>query len=51
MAACINKLLNCSAGDLGDGQILAQGALYRDGIAKGPQRLPVPERTAPMAHH
>ncbi|OBX17482.1 hypothetical protein A9995_15715, partial [Erythrobacter sp. QSSC1-22B] len=47
MAACINKLLNCSSGDLGDGRIMKQSALYQELMAKPPQRLPVPKRSAP----
>ena len=32
-AGCINKLLNCSDGDLGDGQIMTRGKWYPKGIA------------------
>lgn len=39
-AACIDKLLNCSDGDLGDGQIMARGQYY-PGKAN-PRLVPIP---------
>ena len=40
-AGCIDHLLNCSDGDLGDGQILARGRYYPSGVAH-PRLVPVP---------
>lgn len=40
-AACIDKLLNCSDGDLGDGQIMARGKHYPT-FKAGPRLVPVP---------
>jgi len=40
-AGCIDKMLNCSDGDLGDGQIMARGKRYSSGKAL-PRLVPVP---------
>jgi hypothetical protein len=40
-AACINKLLNCSDGDLGDGRIMLRGPYYPYGKIS-PRLVPVP---------
>lgn len=40
-AGCIDKMLNCSDGDLGDGQIMARGKRYSSGKAS-PRLMPVP---------
>lgn len=44
-AACIDKLLNCSDGNLGDGQIMARGPHYPTFKAT-PRLVPVPPHTA-----
>jgi hypothetical protein len=41
-AACIDKLLNCSDSNLGDGQIMKRGPHYPSGTAS-PRLVPVPE--------
>lgn len=43
MRACIDKLLTCASGNLGDGEIMKEGELYKQMIALGPQRLPLPQ--------
>ena len=40
-AGCIDKMLNCSDGDLGDGQIMSRGKRYPSGKAS-PRLVPVP---------
>jgi hypothetical protein len=44
MGACINKLLTCSDGNLGDGAKLAANDLYRNAMASPGRRVPVPKR-------
>jgi hypothetical protein len=44
MGACINKLLNCSDGNLGDGAKLVANDLYRNAMASPGRRTPVPKR-------
>lgn len=44
MGACINKLLTCSDGNLGDGAKLAANDLYRNAMASPGRRAPVPKR-------
>lgn len=44
-AACIDKLLNCSDGNLGDGSILARGPHYPQPKAN-PRLVPIPAHTA-----
>lgn len=41
-AGCIDKMLNCSDGDLGDGAIMVRGPHYPPGKAK-PRLVPVPD--------
>ena len=48
-AGCIDHLLNCSDGDLGDGQIMTRGKFYPSGPAN-PRLMPIPV-TAPMVNH
>ena len=40
-AGCLDKMLNCSDGDLGDGAIMARGKRYASGKAS-PRLVPVP---------
>lgn len=40
-AGCLDNMLNCSDGDLGDGQIMARGRRYPSGKAS-PRLVPVP---------
>jgi len=40
-AGCLDNMLNCSDGDLGDGQIMARGKRYPSGKAS-PRLVPVP---------
>lgn len=49
-AACLDKLLNCSDGDLGDGQILSRGKHYPQRQIS-PRLVAVPENTDPAATH
>ncbi|GGJ41332.1 hypothetical protein GCM10011393_09410 [Sphingopyxis bauzanensis] len=49
-AACLNKLLNCSDGDLGDGQILSRGKHYPPRQVS-PRLVAVPENGDPAANH
>jgi hypothetical protein len=44
MSACINKLLTCSDGNLGDGLGLAPNALYKEAMTKTGRRAPIPKR-------
>lgn len=44
-AACLDKMLNCSDGNLGDGQIMARGEYY-PGPKANPRLVPIP----PMPH-
>ena len=44
MGSCINKLLTCSDGNLGDGAKLAANDLYRNAMASPGRRAPVPNR-------
>lgn len=44
-AACIDKLLNCSDGNLGDGSIMARGKHYPT-FKASPRLVPVPPHTA-----
>ena len=44
MGACINKLLNCSDGNLGDGAKLVANDLYKNAMASPGRRTPVPKR-------
>ncbi|WP_165938778.1 DUF1996 domain-containing protein, partial [Parafrankia sp. BMG5.11] len=43
MDACINQLLNCSSGDLGDGSKMLPNDIYRNGMAASGRRVPVPK--------
>lgn len=49
-AACLDKLLNCSDGDLGDGQILSRGKHYPQPQIS-PRLVAVPENAEPGANH
>jgi hypothetical protein len=49
-AACIDKLLNCSDGDLGDGQILSRGKHYPRGQIS-PRLVAVPENADNGINH
>lgn len=49
-AGCIDRLLNCSDGDLGDGQIMARGKYYPNKRAE-PRLVPVPPQRAEAAAH
>ena len=44
MAACINKLLTCSDGNLGDGSKMIPNALYKHAMAAPDRRVPVPRK-------
>lgn len=44
MRACIDKLLSCASGNLGDGQIMKRGRRHQEIMARGPQRLPLPDK-------
>jgi hypothetical protein len=44
MSNCINKLLTCSDGNLGDGSRMAANSLYKNGMAQSARRTPVPAR-------
>ncbi|WP_328598151.1 DUF1996 domain-containing protein [Croceibacterium salegens] len=44
MAACIDQLLSCSAGDLGDGFKMVENPIYKSGIAASARRVPLPRR-------
>lgn len=44
-AACLDKLLNCSDGNLGDGGIMTRGKHYPPGKAS-PRLVPIPPHTA-----
>jgi hypothetical protein len=44
MSACINKLLTCSDGDLGDGSQMRANALYKNAMATTGRRTPLPTR-------
>jgi hypothetical protein len=43
-AACVDKLLNCSSGNLGDGSKMIANKLYTNGMAAPGRRVPVPKR-------
>lgn len=49
-AACLDKLLNCSDGDLGDGQILSRGKHYPPRQVS-PRLVAIPENPDPAAAH
>lgn len=44
MAACINKLLTCADGNLGDGAKMNANPIYTKGMAATARRVPVPKR-------
>ena len=44
MAACINKLLTCSDGNLGDGAKMIPNTLYKNAMAAPGRRVPVPSK-------
>jgi hypothetical protein len=46
-AACLDKMLNCSDGDLGDGQIMARGEFYPTPKAS-PRLAPIPEKRSAL---
>lgn len=41
-AGCLDKMLNCSDGDLGDGQNMARGKFYPSTLKASPRLIPVP---------
>lgn len=49
-AACLDKMLNCSDGDLGDGQILSRGKHYPPRQVS-PRLVAIPETPDPAATH
>ena len=44
MAACVNKLLTCSDGNLGDGSKMIANSLYKNAMAISARRVPIPQR-------
>jgi hypothetical protein len=44
MAACVNKLLTCSDGNLGDGSKMVANRLYKNAMAFTSRRVPIPAR-------